>query len=162
MWQERNIKQNKYAPKKRLTYTISENTYHRFVKASERDGRKMSKSLQIPCSAKPSLRETLGDEVQIRDWNIQGLPTDEFSCENGIVVFNASRWPLMIDPEGTANKWIRNVEKENNLLVIKLSDSDYMRTVENAVQFGQPVLLENVGEELDPTLEPLLLKQVFK
>jgi dynein heavy chain len=123
---------------------------------------KMSKSLQIPCSAKPSLRETLGDEVQIRDWNIQGLPTDEFSCENGIVVFNASRWPLMIDPEGTANKWIRNVEKENNLLVIKLSDSDYMRTVENAVQFGQPVLLENVGEELDPTLEPLLLKQVFK
>ena len=123
---------------------------------------KMSKKLEIPCSAKPSLRETLGDEVLIRDWNIQGLPTDDFSCENGIVVFSASRWPLMIDPEGTANKWIRNVEKENNLLVIKLSDSDYMRTIENAVQFGQPVLLENVGEELDPTLEPLLLKQVFK
>jgi hypothetical protein len=37
-----------------------------------------------------------------------------------------------------------------------------MRTLENAVQFGQPVLLENVGEELDPALEPLLLKQVFK
>lgn len=29
-------------------------------------------------------------------------------------------------------------------------------------QFGQPVLLENVGEELDPSLEPLLLKQIFK
>ena len=37
-----------------------------------------------------------------------------------------------------------------------------MRTLENAVQFGQPVLLENVGEELDPALEPLLLKQIFK
>lgn len=37
-----------------------------------------------------------------------------------------------------------------------------MRTLENAVQFGLPVLLENVGEELDPTLEPLLLKQIFK
>lgn len=34
-----------------------------------------------------------------------------------------------------------------------------MRTLENAVQFGQPVLLENVGEELDPALEPLLQKQ---
>ena len=29
-------------------------------------------------------------------------------------------------------------------------------------QFGTPVLLENVGEELDPLLEPLLLKQTFK
>jgi dynein heavy chain len=45
---------------------------------------------------------------------------------------------------------------------VKLSDSDYVRTLENAVQFGIPILLENVGEELDPVLEPLLLKQTFK
>uniref|UniRef100_A0A671QBQ4 Dynein heavy chain ATP-binding dynein motor region domain-containing protein n=3 Tax=Cyprinidae TaxID=7953 RepID=A0A671QBQ4_9TELE len=37
-----------------------------------------------------------------------------------------------------------------------------MRTLENCIQFGTPLLLENVGEELDPSLEPLLLKQVFK
>ena len=36
-----------------------------------------------------------------------------------------------------------------------------MRTVENAVQLVPSVLLENVGEILDPTLEPLL-KTVFK
>ena len=35
-----------------------------------------------------------------------------------------------------------------------------MRTLETAIQFATPVLLENVGEELDPSLEPLLLKQV--
>jgi hypothetical protein len=46
--------------------------------------------------------------------------------------------------------------------VIKLSDADYIRTLENSIQFGTPVLLENVGEELDPSLEPLLLKQTFK
>lgn len=46
--------------------------------------------------------------------------------------------------------------------MIKLTDSDYLRTLENSVQFGKPVLLENVGEELDPSLEPLLLKQIFK
>ena len=30
------------------------------------------------------------------------------------------------------------------------------------LQFGYPVLLENVGEELDPLLEPVLLKQIFR
>lgn len=48
------------------------------------------------------------------------------------------------------------------LQVIKLTDADYIRTLENSIQFGNPVLLENVGEELDPSLEPLLLKQTFK
>ena len=54
------------------------------------------------------------------------------------------------------------MEKKSQLEVLKLSDADYMRKLENAIQFGYPVLLENVGEELDPTLEPLLLKAVFK
>lgn len=68
----------------------------------------------------------------------------------------------MIDPQGQANKWVKNLEKDNNLSVIKLTDGDYMRTLENCIQFGTPLLLENVGEELDPSLEPLLLKQIFK
>lgn len=120
------------------------------------------KQLNIPCSDSPSLNGSLGDAVLIRKWNIDGLPTDGFSVDNGIIVFNSRRWPLMIDPQGQANKWIRNMEKDNKLTVIKLTDGDYMRTLENSIQFGTPVLLENVGEELDPSLEPLLLKQTFK
>jgi len=116
----------------------------------------------IPCSLSPTLSGTLGNQVTIRQWNIDGLPTDNFSIDNAIITFNARRWPLMIDPQGQANKWIRNMEKDNHLHVIKLTDADFLRTLENAVQFGHPVLLENIGEELDPSLEPLLLKQVFK
>lgn len=48
------------------------------------------------------------------------------------------------------------------LQVIKLSEKDFLRTLENGIRYGAPVLLENVGEELDPSLEPVLLKQVFK
>ena len=54
------------------------------------------------------------------------------------------------------------MEKQNRLAVIKLSDSDYARTLENCIQFGTPVLLENIGEEVDSLLEPLLTKQIFK
>ncbi|XP_062847578.1 dynein axonemal heavy chain 3 [Trichomycterus rosablanca] len=117
---------------------------------------------RVPCSEDFTLSNTLGNQVQIRAWRIAGLPVDSFSTDNGIVVSNSRRWPLMIDPQGQANKWIKNMEKTNKLAVIKLSDSNYIRTLENAIQFGTPVLLENVGEELDAVLDPVLLKQTFK
>ena len=45
---------------------------------------------------------------------------------------------------------------------MKLSDGDFVRKLESCIQFGFPLLLENVLEELDPTLEPLLIKAIFK
>ncbi|XP_062266298.1 dynein axonemal heavy chain 3 [Platichthys flesus] len=117
---------------------------------------------KIPCTEDFTLSSTLGNQVAIRAWQIAGLPVDSFSTDNGIMVFNSRRWPLMIDPQGQANKWIKNMEKTNKLTVIKMSDENYVKVLENCIQFGTPVLLENVGEELDPVLETLLLKQTFK
>lgn len=45
-----------------------------------------------------------------------------------------------------ANKWIKNMEKNNNLKVLKQTDSNYMQVMEVALTYGQPVLLENVGK----------------
>ncbi|KAJ1537226.1 Dynein heavy chain 7, axonemal [Nowakowskiella sp. JEL0078] len=122
----------------------------------------LCKERNIPCSDDIRLSAVLGDPVKIRAWTLAGLPNDSFSIDNGIVISNARRWPLLIDPQGQANRWIKNMEKSKSLQVVKLTDSDYLRTLENAVQFGTPVLLENIGEEIDPVLEPLLLKQTFK
>lgn len=44
----------------------------------------------------------------------------------------------MIDPQGQANKWVKNMEKANSLHIIKLSDADFVRTLENCIQFGTP------------------------
>uniref|UniRef100_A0A8C7PW22 Dynein axonemal heavy chain 12 n=1 Tax=Oncorhynchus mykiss TaxID=8022 RepID=A0A8C7PW22_ONCMY len=117
-----------------------------------------TESRDIPCSSNMSLMNSLGEPVKIRSWTIAGLPSDSFSVDNGIII----SWPLMIDPQGQANKWVKNMEKANCLHIIKLSDGDFVRTLENCIQFGTPVLLENIGEELDAILEPLLLKQTFK
>lgn len=120
------------------------------------------RELKIPCSEIFKISETLGDAVTIREWNIAGLPVDSFSIDNGIIVSNSNRWSLCIDPQAQANKWIRNMEKDHNLQVIRMTDGNYVRTLENAIQFGWPVLLENVAETLDPVLEPILQKLIFR
>ena len=40
----------------------------------------------IPRSPDFSIIATLGEAVQIRAWNIAGLPTDDFSVQNGIII----------------------------------------------------------------------------
>ncbi|CCW64140.1 unnamed protein product [Phytomonas sp. EM1] len=101
------------------------------------------------------------DPVRIRAWGQQGLPQDAFSIENGVVVTKSRRWCLCIDPQAQAAGWIRALEKENELCVIKLTDANYMRILEAAIRRGLPVLIENVEESLDATLDPILLRQTY-
>lgn len=37
--------------------------------------------------------------AQVRQWTLKGLPTDDVSVDNGILVARGKRWPLMIDPQ---------------------------------------------------------------
>eukprot|EP00795_Rhopilema_esculentum_P016694 gene16694-8141_t len=118
--------------------------------------------LHVPCNPEFSFASFLAKPTAVREWNIQGLPSDSFSTENGVIVTRGNRWPLMVDPQGQAIKWIKNMENKQGLKVIDLQQADYLRTLENAVQFGNPVLLQNVQEELDPSLAPILNKSVVK
>jgi dynein heavy chain len=119
------------------------------------------KELEIPISEDVSVVSILADAYEIRQWNASGLPRDTVSTENAVLVTRGRRWPLMIDPQDQANRWIKQMETKNGLKVIKLSDPNYLRTLENAIRIGTPVLLEEVEETLDPSLEPILLKQTF-
>lgn len=68
----------------------------------------------------------------------------------------------MVDPQGQGNRWIKSLKKDAQLGVIKLSTPNFLRTLEFGIRQGGSILLENVEEVLDPALEPVLLKQVFK
>jgi len=120
------------------------------------------KELHIPISDNYTLVRSMGEPVKVRDWNIWGLPVDEYSTENGILATKGKRWPLAIDPQSQANKWMRNMEQKNNSKNVKGNDATILRTLENAIRMGTPVILEDVGEELDPSLEPVLQKQIYK
>ena len=123
---------------------------------------KESSDRKIPNSGQFSLKRVLGNPVEIRTWNLQSLPSDDFSIENAIITKTARRWPLFIDPKGQANKWIRNMGKDLKIRVLKFTGKDYLKHLEACIRLGYPVLIENVGVELDPAIEPLLQKQIVK
>ncbi|KAK7071720.1 Dynein heavy chain 3, axonemal [Halocaridina rubra] len=137
-----------------LTYFCQEcvKNWHRYCQ----------EELSISCSPTFSLYDTLGDAVQSRTWQLAGLPVDVFSVDNAIIVAHSRRFPLMIDPHGQANKWIMNMEKEDGLLVTKQTDPSFVQTVETALQKGLPLLIEGIGEDIDPILDPVLLRQTFR
>jgi dynein heavy chain len=120
------------------------------------------RQLGIPCSVGFSFSKFLARPTDVREWNIQGLPTDDFSTENGVLVTRGSRWPLMIDPQGQANKWVKNMGRSSRLRITDPKSGDFLRVLENSIPYGIPVLLQDVEEELDPSLEPLLARAILK
>jgi len=64
----------------------------------------------IPVSEEFEFCRFMVNPTRVRDWNIQGLPSDGFSTENGVIVTRGRRWSLMIDPQCQALKWVKNME----------------------------------------------------
>jgi len=124
--------------------------------------REFMEALQIPYSKIYSFINVLGIEIEINHWQLRGLSKNRFATENAIILNNSQQWCLFIDSHNQMNRWIKNIEKKNDLKIIKLTDPDYMTVIERNVESGVPVLLENVGETLEIALEPILSKKIYK
>ncbi|KAH9600450.1 Dynein heavy chain AAA lid domain [Trypanosoma melophagium] len=131
-----------------------------------------------------SLCGTLGDPMDILTWQINGLPTDESSTENAILASLSTaprRWPLFIDPQEQGIKWLLQqygglgttgataggggmkslAKTPSTVKVIKFTEPTWMRTLETQIRRGGVAILDDVGETLDPALEPLLSRRIF-
>ncbi|KNE55648.1 hypothetical protein AMAG_01535 [Allomyces macrogynus ATCC 38327] len=126
------------------------------------DWKKELVNRKIPFTQDLDLIGMLVDNTTIGEWNIQGLPTDELSIQNGIVVTRGSRYPLLIDPQGQAKSWIRNREEQNKLQITNLNHKYFRSHIEECVSTGRPLLIEDVEETLDPTLDNILEKNLIK
>ena len=121
-------------------------------------------TVKLNCTAAKnfSLTTILGDPVIIKDWtNVFKLPKDDFSVSNGIMIQKSIKFPLFVDPQGQANKFIKNMHAKDELTICKLTTLNLQRILENAIQFGKPLLIENVGEIVDSMLFPILSKNTI-
>jgi dynein heavy chain len=154
------------------------------------------KELKIVTSDRFNFIDVVGDRLQLRSWYNLGLPADDTSSENAIMVMKGLNWPLLIDPQLQANKWLKLIKAQEfslpdkgkpaepepdldsdqeedreeeerrrlmkpGLKVIKFDTSpeDRAKILRVAVMQGYPLLIEDVGDTIDPMLEPVLNKK---
>jgi len=124
--------------------------------------KELCKSAGISYSPDYSIINTLGNQMEMKQWNLQGLPQDRISMENAILAIKSTRWPLFLDTEGQANKWVRNLEK--NLVVTKIlhDSAEFIKIVTNAVQLGQALLIEDIENDIDSSIYAVLGRKTFR
>jgi dynein heavy chain len=96
----------------------------------------------------------MASEVELTNWESEGLSADTQSAENGILTLKSTRYPLCIDPQMQAVKWLK--KSLEGTLKVKSMNDDYAKWLEIAIKQGAPFLFENVTEDIDPMISPIL------
>ena len=142
------------------------------------------RSRSIPITEDITPLDILTNNAEIAKWKNQGLPEDEMSLQNATIVMNSKRWPLIIDPQLQGSTWLQghyleaqakeedsdkrfdddeeNTGSSNELLRCSFNTKNWLQKLKMAISYGKKVLIENVTEELDSNIEPLLAQEIVK
>ncbi|XP_035389840.1 cytoplasmic dynein 2 heavy chain 1 isoform X3 [Electrophorus electricus] len=113
------------------------------------------------------LRHFLCSESEQLIWKSEGLPSDDLSMENALVILQITALktqsvacPFLIDPSSRATEWLRTHLKEHRLDVINQQDSNFMTALELAVRFGKTLIIQEL-DGVEPVLYPLLRRDLI-
>jgi dynein heavy chain 1, cytosolic len=101
---------------------------------------------------------TADDKLQ---WQENSLPNDEVCLENAIILKRFGRYPLIIDPSNRVMGYLMNEYKERKLLVTSFLDDSFIKHLETAIRFGNPILIQD-ADHLDPVLNHILNKEYHR
>jgi dynein heavy chain 2 len=103
----------------------------------------------------------MSTESQQLVWKSEGLPSDQLSIENAIILVNSGSTSLMIDPSGQSIEWLKNTLKSKKPEVVNYCDENFMRSLELAIRFGKTLIVQEMTY-IDPVLFPLLRSSLQK
>jgi dynein heavy chain 1 len=106
-----------------------------------------------------SLTEYLSTADDRLSWQSKSLPSDNLTTENAIMLKRFNRYPLIIDPTGQATTFLLNEYKERKITVTSFLDEAFLKVLESALRFGNPLLIQDV-EHLDPILNAVLNREI--
>ncbi|MPC25130.1 Cytoplasmic dynein 2 heavy chain 1 [Portunus trituberculatus] len=101
------------------------------------------------------LRRFLSSEREQLQWKAEGLPSDQLSIENALVILQSGMCPFLIDPSSRATAWVREHLRESTVEVTTQQDPKFVTTLELAVRFGKTLIIQDV-DQVEPLLFPLL------
>ncbi|KAG8867814.1 hypothetical protein FRC20_004812 [Serendipita sp. 405] len=104
----------------------------------------------------PEYLSTADDRLS---WQAKALPADNLCTENAIMLNRFNRYPLIIDPTGQATTFLLNQYKDKKITVTSFLDDAFLKNLESALRFGNPLLIQDV-EHLDPILNAVLNKEI--
>lgn len=108
----------------------------------------------------PTVSYLSSTEDQIA-WEASGLPSDDLSVENAIILKRHNRYPLIIDPSGRIVDFLINENKARKLSITSFLDDSFVKHLETALRFGSPILITD-AEHLDPIINKILNKEYQK
>ena len=132
--------------------------YRKYLKAS---GREILQKYSIIFSNDLDEVEWLTKPNDKVIWQKCSLPSDNICLENATILQRFNRYPLIIDPAGQATEFIKQFYASKKLNSTSFTDSNFLKTLESALRFGYPILVQDV-EKIDPIMNSLLNKEIHR
>ncbi|XP_064553878.1 dynein axonemal heavy chain 5 isoform X1 [Drosophila montana] len=116
----------------------------------------------IPFTTGLNIINMLVDSSTVSEWTLQGLPNDDLSVQNALIATKSSSYPLLVDPQTQGKIWIKCKEDRNELQITSLNHKYFRTHLEDSLSLGRPLLIEDVGIDLDPVIDNVLEKNFIK
>ena len=101
----------------------------------------------------------MSSESELLQWKQEGLPSDNLSMENSLVILNSSQVPFVIDPNGQSTGWLKTHLSDKSLEVVMQQEPRFVTTLELAVRFGKTLVIQEV-DGLMPMLYPIVRRDL--